>query len=70
MNAQVAAGQADLMIVVGSSLTVQPAAMIPFYCDDDRLVVINRDPTEADLSAALVFHEDIQDVFNLIEIPE
>ena len=70
MNAQVAAGQADLMIVVGSSLTVQPAASLPFYCDDDHLVVINRDPTVADLTAALVFHEDIQDVFNLIEIPE
>lgn len=70
MNAQVAAGQADLMIVVGSSLTVQPAASLPFYCDDDHLVVINRDPTVADFTAALVFHEDIQDVFNLIEIPE
>ena len=70
MNAQVAAGQADLMIVVGSSLTVQPAASLPFYCDDDHMVVINRDPTIADSTAALVFHEDIQDVFNLIEIPE
>lgn len=70
MNAQVAAGQADLMIIVGSSLTVQPAASLPFYCDDDHLVVINRDPTVADFTAALVFHEDIQDVFNLIEIPE
>ena len=70
MNAQMAAAQADLMIVVGSSLTVQPAASLPFYCNDSHLVVINRDPTVADFTAALVFHEDIQDVFNLIEIPE
>lgn len=69
-NAQVAAAQADLMIVVGSSLVVQPAASLPFYCDDSHLVVINRDPTVADFRAELVFHEDIQDVFNLIEIPE
>jgi NAD-dependent deacetylase len=69
-NAIVAAGQADLMIVVGSSLTVHPATSLPFYCDDDHLVIINRDPTVADSRAELVFHEDIQDVFNLIEIPE
>lgn len=69
-NATLAAAQADLMIVVGSSLTVHPAASLPFYCDDSHLVVINRDPTVADFRAELVFHEDIQDVFNLIEIPE
>lgn len=69
-NAQIAAAQADLMIVVGSSLTVQPAASLPFFCNNSHLVVINRDPTEADFRAELVFHEDIQDVFNLIEIPE
>ena len=71
MNAQLAAGQADLMIVVGSSLTVQPAASLPYYFEDkDKLVVINRDPTIIDWEAGLIFREDIQDVFNLIEIPE
>jgi NAD-dependent deacetylase len=70
MNAQMAAGQADLMIVVGSSLTVQPAAQLPMYHCGPGLVIINRDPTPLDSYAALIFHEDIQDVFNLIEIPE
>lgn len=70
-NAQVAAGQADLMIVVGSSLTVQPAVSIPYYFNNkENLVIINRDPTVMDWEAGLIFHEDIQDVFNLIEIPE
>lgn len=70
-NAQVAVGQADLMIVVGSSLTVQPAASLPYYFGNkDKLVIINRDPTVMDFDAGLIFHEDIQDVFNLIEIPE
>ena len=69
-NAISAAVQADLMIIVGSSLTVQPAASLPFYCEDDHLIVINRDPTMADYRAELVFHEDIQNVFNLIKIPE
>ena len=69
-NALMASAQADLMIVVGSSLTVQPAASLPMYHSGPGLVIINRDPTPMDSYAALVFHEDIQDVFNLIEIPE
>lgn len=71
VDAQMAAGQADLMIVVGSSLVVQPAASLPYYFGNkDNLVIINRDPTVMDWEAGLIFHEDIQDVFNLIEIPE
>ena len=69
-NALIASAQADLMIVVGSSLTVQPAASLPMYHSGPGLVIINRDPTPMDSYAALVFHEDIQDVFNLIGIPE
>ena len=69
-DALFASGQADLMIVVGSSLTVQPAAQLPMYHCGPGLVIINRDPTPLDSYAELIFHEDIQDVFNLIEIPE
>lgn len=69
-NALMAAGNADLMIVVGSSLTVQPAAQLPMYHSGPGLVIINRDPTPLDSYAELLFHEDIQDVFNLINIPE
>lgn len=69
-DALIASCQADLMIVVGSSLTVQPAARLPMYHSGPGLVIINRDPTPLDSYAELIFHEDIQDVFNLIEIPE
>lgn len=68
-QAQMAAGQADLLIVVGTSLTVYPAAYIPMYFGDSmKTVIINRDPV--DIAAGLVFNEDICDVFEMVEIPE
>lgn len=61
---------ADLFIVVGSSLQVAPANMLPHYFGrDDKLVIINRDPTPMDGHAELVFREDIQEVFKNIRIP-
>jgi NAD-dependent deacetylase len=69
-DAQMAGGQADLMIVVGSSLTVYPAAYIPMYRWGKGLVIINREETHLDGSSELVFHEDIKDVFDKIIIPK
>lgn len=61
--------QADLFIVVGSSLTVTPAAWLPhFFGNDEQLVIINRDPVN--VNAALTFHEDICEVFENIIIPK
>ena len=61
---------ADLFIVVGSSLQVAPANMLPHYFGrDDKLVIINREPTVLDFNAELVFHDDIQEVFKHIRIP-
>lgn len=61
--------QADLFIVVGSSLTVSPANFLPhFFGRDDRLVIINRDTVY--LSAELIFNEDISEVFDNIKIPK
>jgi NAD-dependent deacetylase len=47
---------ADLLIVVGSSLVVQPAASLPLAAKrgGGRLVIINRDPTPYDEQADLV----------------
>ena len=60
---------ADLFIVVGSSLTVSPANLLPHYFGrDDRLVIINRDPVG--IPAELVFYEDISEVFDNIKIPK
>jgi NAD-dependent deacetylase len=53
----------DLFIVLGSSLTVFPAADFPVQAKDNgaRLVIINRDPTDIDDHADLVIHEGIGD---------
>ncbi len=50
------ASSADLLIVVGSSLVVQPAASLPLAAKRSgaRLVIINRDPTPYDDLAELV----------------
>ena len=48
----------DLLIVIGSSLVVQPAASMPLVAKRNgaRLVIINRDPTPYDDMADLVIH--------------
>lgn len=53
--------QVELMIVVGSSLVVEPAASLPRKAKQygARLVIINRDPTPQDSLADLVLHEPI-----------
>ena len=70
-NALIAGARADLMIVVGSSLTVYPAAYIPEDMKyGGNLVIINREETHLDSGAVLVFHEDIKEVFDKIIIPK
>lgn len=59
---------ADMLIVAGTSLTVQPAASLVSYFEGDSLVIINRTETDYDKWADLVFREDIADVFSKIEI--
>ena len=69
-NAQFHVGSADLMIVVGSSLTVSPANHLPYYFGHpQKLVLINRDPAPSGMEFGLEFHEDIGEVFERIEIP-
>ncbi len=48
----------DLLITIGSSLTVYPAAAIPEIAraGGARLIVVNVDPTPVDLVADVVFH--------------
>ncbi len=55
--------RADLLIVIGSSLVVYPAAGIPNYFHGDKIVIINRDPTPLDGYAKIVIHDDIKKVF-------
>ena len=53
--------QCDLMIVLGSSLTVYPAAACPEHVVQrgDKLVIINQQPTGLDSVADLVINESI-----------
>ena len=56
--------RADLLIVGGTSLTVQPAASLLSYYFGKNLVIINRDKTEYDAWADIVFHESLGEVFS------
>lgn len=59
-----AIARADMLLVLGTSLTVYPAASFVRYYRGNRLVLINRDPTPYDGFADLVFHESLGDVFS------
>jgi len=58
------AQQADLMLVLGTSLTVFPAASIPDYTlrNGGRIVIVNDMPTHLDAMANLRF-DDLSSVF-------
>lgn len=57
----VAAKNADLMIVLGSSLLVGPANMLPDYAmqNGGKLAIINNDSTHLDNAADVVINDDI-----------
>ena len=65
-NAILAILNADLMIVAGTSLTVQPASSLLNYYKGNKLVLINRDITPYDNRANLVIHESLGNVFENI----
>lgn len=54
----------DLVIVIGSSLEVTPAASMPIAALNRGagLIIINHDPTYLDERANVVFHTDVVDV--------
>jgi NAD-dependent deacetylase len=58
----------DLMIVIGSGLTVYPAAYLPAYATDAgaRLVIINLTPTPFDEQASIVVHGKAGEVMSAI----
>lgn len=68
-KAQQATERADLFVVVGSSLTVYPAARLPQEAvrRGARLVIINQEPTGLDDLAHLVFHEKAGDVLEAVD---
>ena len=58
----------DLFVVLGSSLSVYPAAGFPLAAKRNgaRLAIVNREPTDQDASADLVIHEGIGVVMSAI----
>ena len=61
------ASKADLLLVLGSSLVVHPAASIPVLTLDNggKLVIVNQMPTPLDDYAVLRFN-DLESVFKKI----
>jgi NAD-dependent deacetylase len=51
----------DLVLVVGSSLEVTPAALFPIEALNTgaRLIIINHEPTYLDERAEVIFHQDV-----------
>lgn len=60
-NASVEAiSRCDLLLVLGTSLLVHPAAGLPGYRPwNAKMAIINRDPTPLDPEAQLVIHDDL-----------
>lgn len=58
----------DLFIVLGSSLTVYPAAGFPAmaYENGSKLVIVNQQPTEMDTIADVVIHAGIGDTLQAV----
>ncbi|MGC9329896.1 MAG: Sir2 family NAD-dependent protein deacetylase, partial [Candidatus Hinthialibacter sp.] len=61
------AGRADLILVLGSSLVVQPAASIPVYTLENggKMVIINEGQTPLD-GAAELRYDDLEPCFKAI----
>jgi NAD-dependent deacetylase len=58
----------DLMLVLGTSLAVHPAAAFPALAKraGARVVIVNREPTELDPLADAVFNTEIADMLKLL----
>jgi NAD-dependent deacetylase len=57
-------GKCDIMIAIGSSLVVYPAAQIPSIAKSNgaRLIIVNFEPTPYDRIADFVFHGKAGDI--------
>ena len=57
---------ADMLIIGGTSLAVQPAASFVRYFRGKHIVIINKAETEYDCNADLVIRESIGEVFEKV----
>lgn len=61
--------EADLVLALGSSLVVHPAASLPQLASERgaRLVIINRDPTPLDSMADLTIHAPLGETLSAVD---
>jgi len=57
----------DTLIVMGTSLTVNPAASLVKYFRGDNLVIINEDKTDYDYMADLVINDSLKNVIGKLK---
>lgn len=69
VQASHAVKQADILIVLGTSLLVYPAAGLLHLFHGQKLVLINRDPTPFDHQADLLLQTSLRSVFSCLKIP-
>lgn len=67
IKAQEYISKADLLIVAGTSLTVQPACSLVSWFRGRNLVIINNDKTDYDRIANLVINKPLKDVFGKLK---
>nr|HPN91060.1 NAD-dependent protein deacylase [Bacilli bacterium] len=60
-------GEADCLIVIGTSLLVNPAAALVSYFRGRYFVIINRSSTPYDYRADLVINDDIVKVVEALK---
>lgn len=58
---------ADVLVVLGSSLVVNPAAAMTSYFNGDHFIIINKDSTPFDRDATLVFNRDMTEIIETIQ---
>ena len=66
INSIQAIQKADMLIVAGTSLTVQPAASLINYYKGKKLILINKETTQYDYKANLIINENLGAVFKEI----
>ena len=66
MSAMAKLQKADTLIVLGTSLVVNPAAYLTTYFKGDDFVIINKDSTPFDDETTLVINDDMTEVINAI----
>ena len=61
---------AEMLIIIGSSMVVNPAASLPYYYRGNKMVIINLEKTPLDDYACLVINEKCEDVLSKLKVKE